>query len=131
MKILLIEPDKKLATTYTAYLESHGHTIHSATHAQAGILAADKTTPDLVILELQLVAHSGIEFLHEFRSYADWQNIPVIIHSHVPPQEFAASEAMLRRLGVRAYHYKPRTTLATLLLSVASLSQIPLAEGAE
>ena len=70
-------------------------------------------------MELQLVAHSGVEFLYEFRSYSDWKNIPVIINTHVPPSEFAGSRDLLRReLGVQAYLYKPHTTLKKLLSSV-------------
>ncbi len=117
--ILLLEPDVKLANIYMASLQDAGHDVSHCTTAQAAILAADESMPDVVVLELQLVAHSGIEFLYEFRSYADWQLIPVIIISHVPPGEFAASAMLLhRRLGVRSYHYKPQTTLRTLLAAV-------------
>lgn len=117
--ILLLEPDVKLANIYSAGLQAGGHEISHCTTAQAAILAADESTPDVVLLELQLVAHSGIEFLYEFRSYADWQFIPVIIVSHVPAGEFAASVKLLHeRLGVRSYHYKPQTSLRTLLAAV-------------
>ncbi len=122
MRILLVEPDRKLVRTYAQYFEAHGHEVVTSSGAQAGILAADKQTPDAVILELQLVAHSGIEFLHEFRSYSDWRGIPVIIHSHVPRQQFLASRKLLKLLGVAAYHYKPRTSLKDLLQSVQEVA---------
>ncbi len=83
-------------------------------------MAADKTKPDLVILELQLIEHSGIEFLYEFRSYPEWQAIPVLVLSQVPPSEFAASrQLMTDDLGVRTYLYKPRTSLRQLLANVS------------
>jgi DNA-binding response OmpR family regulator len=114
--ILLIEPDAVLARTYVQALERAGHTVALAHGAQAAINAADATRPDLVLLELQLVAHSGIEFLYEFRSYADWLNIPVIILSNVPPAEFRDSARVLKaQLGVVAYYYKPHVTLQNLL----------------
>lgn len=82
-------------------------------------MAADQIRPDIVVLELQLIEHSGIEFLYEFRSYSDWRNIPVIVHSHVPAQEFGASEKLLsKHLGIGEYLYKPHTTLNQLLRSV-------------
>lgn len=121
--ILLIEPDRKLAATYAQALMVHGHSVVVGTTAQKGILAADDRKPDVVVLELQLVAHSGIEFLYEFRSYADWQAIPVIICTNVMPGEFAASEQLLNRLGVRAYHYKPRTSLKMLVESIEEIWQ--------
>jgi DNA-binding response OmpR family regulator len=121
--ILLIEPDRVLADTYRQALLRDGHEIMVRTSAQVAIFAADETLPDLVILELQLIEHSGIEFLYEFRSYPEWQAIPVIILSHVPPAEFDVSRELLtRELGVRSYHYKPHTSLRRLLAVVNELA---------
>jgi DNA-binding response OmpR family regulator len=89
-RILLLEPDQVLAEAYRQALQQQGHSVVLSTSAQTAVLVADDHRPDLVILELQLVEHSGIEFLYEFRSYADWQDIAVIIQSQVPPGEFAA-----------------------------------------
>lgn len=114
--ILLIEPDRVLAETYWRALESAGHLVVVCAGAQAGIMVADQIKPELVILELQLVGHSGIEFLHEFRSYNDWQKVPVVIHTQVPPSEFNDSAELLRHeLGVNLYLYKPQTTLKDLV----------------
>lgn len=116
MNILLIEPDSVLANTYQQALKQTGHAVRLSRTAQEAIHSADMVRPDLVILELQLVSHSGIEFLYEFRSYTEWQSIPVVVHSVVPPAEFQASWQVLKGdLGVRAYHYKPRTSLKKLL----------------
>ncbi|HVU59824.1 MAG TPA: response regulator [Candidatus Saccharimonadales bacterium] len=120
-QILMIEPDALLARAYRAALVGAGHAVHAVATAQAAITAADGLRPDLVILELQLVAHSGVEFLYEFRSYADWQDVPLIILSCVPPAEFAANAAQLQNdLGISAYLYKPQTTLQRLLNQVAA-----------
>jgi DNA-binding response OmpR family regulator len=117
--ILLIEPDRVLAETYGHAILSAGHKVAVAPGAQSGVLVADQFEPDLVIIELQLVEHSGIEFLYEFRSYPDWQDIPVIIQTNVPPREFSASLQLLKdELGVKEYLYKPHTTLKQLLKTV-------------
>lgn len=118
--ILLIEPDRMLGRTYREALETDGHIVKVCAGAQATISAADTVRPDIIIMELQLVGHNGVEFLYEFRSYADWQNIPVIIHTQVPANEFAGSRDLLMHdLGVREYLYKPYTTLQMLRRSVA------------
>lgn len=114
--ILLIEPDRILAKTYATFLHAHGHHVRICATAQAAIHAADDLTPDMVVLELQLVAHSGIEFLYEFRSYYDWRQVPVVVLSAVPPAEFNSSTGVLRdQLGIHSYHYKPQTTVLQLL----------------
>jgi DNA-binding response OmpR family regulator len=119
MKIILLEPDKVLADTYRLALLQAGHKVVMCATAQAAIFAADELKPDLVIMELQLTGHSGIEFLYEFRSYDDWATLPVIVLTNVPAGEFHGSWNLLReQLGVKQYHYKPLTTLRTLLRSV-------------
>lgn len=118
-QILLIEPDRVLAESYVQALLHAGHEVQAAGGAQAAVMSADAILPDIVILELQLVEHSGIEFLYEFRSYADWQQVPVIIHSQVPPAEFSDNRQLLQEeLGVQTYLYKPRTSLEELLATV-------------
>lgn len=118
-KVLIIEPDLKLARIYANALKLRQHQVAVAHTAQDAIVEADEAKPAVVILELQLTAHSGIEFLYEFRSYSDWAKVPVIILSNVPPAEFEASRKLLHdRLGVVAYHYKPQTSLQTLLHAI-------------
>lgn len=118
-RILLLEPDRVLAETYATALRSAGHTVTPCASAQAAILAADQQSPEAVVLELQLVEHSGIEFLYEFRSYPEWSMVPVIVLSHVHPAEFNRHRRLLKEeLGVGAYLYKPHTGLKSLLRTV-------------
>jgi len=62
--------------------------------------------------------HNGIEFLYELRSYTDWQNIPVVVLSHVPYWSGGITVALWQHLRIAAYHYKPLTKLSDLLRSV-------------
>ncbi|GEM_PF-123492 len=118
-KILLLEPDAILANLYIKAFEHVGHYVRRTVSAQDAVFQVDELLPDVVVVELQLVAHSGIEFLYELRSYQEWQHIPVLIHSCIPPTEFADSMSLLRHtLGVTQYLYKPHTSLQTLLRAV-------------
>jgi DNA-binding response OmpR family regulator len=124
--VLLIEPDRVLAETYRQALMAAGHRVVCCASAQAGILSADQHRPDAIILELQLIEHSGVEFLYEFRSYQDWQNIPIIIHTQVPPGEFNANRRLLKdELNVQTYLYKPRTSLRELIDQVTQTLSVP------
>ncbi|HET8708700.1 MAG TPA: response regulator [Candidatus Saccharimonadales bacterium] len=125
-QILLIEPDRLLARIYFECLTQAGHQVQICATAQSAIFCADDIAPDVVVLELQLVAHSGVEFLYEFRSYPDWQNIPVIANTNVPAGEFSGSWQLLRdQLGVAQYLYKPVTNLQKLLSTVNEFAAIP------
>jgi DNA-binding response OmpR family regulator len=92
-----------------------------ARSAQAAVHEADQQMPDLVVLELQLPRHNGVEFLYEFRSYAEWQHIPVLVHTFVPPHELAQASILTRELGVVRTLYKPETTLAQLCAAVRKI----------
>ncbi len=122
-QILLIEPDRVLAETYKKTFESAGHNVATASNAQSAITAADTVKPDVVLLELQLINHSGIEFLYEFRSYDDWRSVPVIILSNIPLAEFDGSHDLLvKELGVDTYFYKPTTSIKSLLSAINQLN---------
>ena len=119
MHILLIEPNVALAATYTAAFAHAGWQVSVAGDPQAAIDAADAKTPDVVVLELQLPAHSGIEFLHEFRSYAEWRHTPIIINTFIPANRMAVYQEVLRRdMGVCAIFAKPQTRLEILTNAV-------------
>jgi twitching motility two-component system response regulator PilH len=121
-QLLLIEPDALLARTYKTALEMAGYTVYACVSAQTAVSAADKACPDIVVMELQLVAHNGVEFLYEFRSYPEWQNVPVVILTHVSAGEFAGSWQLLTgELNVGAYLYKPHTNLKKLVRTVEGL----------
>lgn len=117
-RILLVEPDYVLARIYAMALQRAGHKVRVVADAQAAIDRADRLTPDVVVLELQLAGHNGIEFLYEFRSYSEWQAVPVIINSGVAPGEIQSVPGAWEQLGIAAYHYKPRSNLRALLASV-------------
>lgn len=121
MKLLLLEPNRLLAEQYQSYLETQRHTVVWRTDAQAGVITADDYKPDLVIFELLMAGHSGIEFLYEFRSYPDWLNVPVIILSGISERASGVPASTLEELGVNAYLYKPDITLKQLGETVQKL----------
>ncbi len=123
MHILLIEPDIVLANLYIQALESEGNTVSYVRSAEAAIHTADCKRPDVVVLELQLAQHSGVAFLQEFRSYADWLHIPIVVHTHIPPQQLQPFTKALQEMRVAAQLYKPQTTLHALKRAVQSALQ--------
>ena len=114
-QVLVVEPDKLLASTYRRAMEDSGITSEWQSSAQDAIDSIDKSKPKLIILELQLHVHNGIEFLHELRSYPDWQMIPIILLTLVPEHELGLSEDSKKQLNIVGYHYKPHTSLEQLV----------------
>jgi CheY-like chemotaxis protein len=113
--ILLIEPNIVLARTYQLALESAGHKVRLSRDAQSALQVLDDATPQLIIIEAQLTGHSGFELIYEIRSYPEWQDIPIILHTLVPSSKLDDSKSALGSLGIVKYLYKPQTKLSQLI----------------
>lgn len=123
-KVLLIEPDRILGRTTAIGLESKNHKVTWCSSAQAALDTLEKRMPDVIVLEIQLGSHNGIEFLHELQSYPEWQQIPVIIYTiNVNVLDDRFGEAFVQ-LGVQAVLYKPRTSTAQFLRSIAQIAPV-------
>lgn len=116
-QILLLEPDAKLGSLYKEILSKDFDVEHCRMSFDA-ISILDKKTIDIVVLELQIALHNGIEFLYEMRSYSEWQNIPVILHTNVSPQWYENCGTLKDQLNITAYLYKPVTKLHMLRTAV-------------
>jgi CheY-like chemotaxis protein len=117
--VLLMETDHVLAKNLSKYLRGLGHKVIWCIEPQEAINNADKNCPDVIILDLLLAnRRSGIEFLYELRSYPEWQNLPVVIFSHVAAEDLRGCVDSLNQLNVAAFRYKPTTSLSDLAQSI-------------
>lgn len=114
MKILIIEPDIVHARLYHSALQNVGHDVKHVSTAQDALFVLEKSKPEVILLELDMPEHNGMEFLYEFSSYTDWADIKVIIHSILRPQLFERMKVSWSALGVHEYLYKPNVSLRTL-----------------
>lgn len=74
----------------------------------------DEITPDVIILDMLLPGATGVQLLHVLQSYADLQNVPVIICSLTLQQHTADLSAY----GVRDVLNKATLTRQELLRAV-------------
>lgn len=120
MRVLLIEPDHILAKEILKSFNNEGIEVVCCDDAQQAISIVDEQIPDVIVLELQLAGHSGVEFLHELRSYQDWTKIPIFVFSCIPEYSFNTSDKTWKKLGVIRYFYKPKTSIKQLIGAIKS-----------
>ena len=118
--LLLVEDDIWLAELYLDILQMEGgYKVVRASSAEAALEMLDQHKDiKLIILDIFLPSHNGIEFLHETRSYVDLNNIPIIILSSVNQKDFNMSKERWKHYGVIDYLYKPHTKPVDLLSKV-------------
>lgn len=127
-RILFIETDCVIASNLRNYFERLGHLVEWHVDPQLAVFSADEKRPDIVILDLMLAGRSGVEFLYEFRSYPDWQDLPVVVFSNVSERELGQGVSSFPQLNITAYHYKPQTTLSQLAQTIDKILQNPANE---
>lgn len=124
MRILLVEPDAILANLYTTGLQGDGHIVDTAKTAQVAVQEADAHRPDLVVLNIDMARHNGMEFLYEFRSYDEWQSIPVILLVSKLNHDLAEAPVLRKDLAVSAVLVRSEMTLQQLCDAVARLQKV-------
>lgn len=116
--ILLVEDDRFLSELYASCLARQGYAVNRASDAQSAVDILDEYGADIVLLDLMLPAHNGVEVLQEIQSYSDWQEIPVLILSAQHPNDGYAWQQW-KKYGVCDYIYKPEVLPAEVVQKVA------------
>jgi DNA-binding response OmpR family regulator len=106
--VLLVEPDYMLGDSYQKAL-TENFEVRVARSAQEAIDIIDSSPVDLIITDTLISENNGIEILYEIRSYEDWLNLPVILLSSLPVQDFPISPKDWIKYGISSFAYKPKT----------------------
>ena len=100
--ILLIEDEEILRFTFKSFLVRARHEVVTAEDYDAALKVISESEPDLIIADIVLKGHTGLDILREVR--ARGMRAPVVMITGKPSIE-TASEAV--RLGAYDYLIKP------------------------
>jgi DNA-binding NtrC family response regulator len=76
-RILLVDDEEHIRTYYTDELSEEGHEISTAASGYGLLRKIALWNPELVILDIKLVDHDGLELLQDIRS--QYHDLPVIL----------------------------------------------------
>jgi two-component system KDP operon response regulator KdpE len=99
--VLMIDDEPQIRRFVSAGLNFYGYSVSEAENGVAGLNAAARMRPDLIILDLALPDISGLEVLNAVRS---WSNVPVIVLSIEDDED---EKVRLLRSGADDYMTKP------------------------
>ncbi|MBL8122120.1 response regulator [Candidatus Saccharibacteria bacterium] len=123
MRVLLVEPDVLLGRSYGEALTQDKHTVDHVRTAQDAVQAADAHKPDVVVVNIDMPRHNGVEFLYEFTSYNEWQGTPVLVLASQLNHDLAERTVVRDQLGVREVLVRSRTGLQDLCRAVRAVGQ--------
>lgn len=118
-KVLIIEDNAANMKLATILLESAGHTVLSATDAEAGLTSARGEQPDLILMDIQLPGMDGLEATMLLKRDDATRAIPVIALTALAMK---GDEERIRAAGCIGYIAKPmryQEFLATIAAQLA------------
>lgn len=77
-KILLAEDHAANVLTIGEYLEDHGYEVSIAHDGLEAIEKAQETTPDIILMDIQMPAMNGLEAIQRLRADPRFQSMPII-----------------------------------------------------
>ena len=116
--ILVIEDNPDNMTLAVLLLKSAGHTVLSATDAEAGLTLAYDALPDLILMDIQLPGMDGLEATALLKAHAATRLIPVIALTALAMK---GDEERIRAAGCDGYIAKPMSVHGFLATVAAEL----------
>ena len=114
-KILFVEDEESLQKVMGEMLEQNDYQMLRALDGEAGISAAKKELPDLILLDLILQKKNGFEVLGALKQDATTKNIPVIVMTNL---EGSAEIERALSLGATTYMVKANYKLEEVLAKI-------------
>ena len=119
--VLIVEDNLANMTLFVFLLESAGHTVITATDAEAGLTLARDRQPDLILMDVQLPGMDGLEATALLKQADATRASPVIALTALAMK---GDEARIRAAGCDGYITKPMHYPDFLAVITAQLAQI-------
>jgi two-component system cell cycle response regulator DivK len=119
--VLVIEDNVANMKLATFLLQSAGHTVLSATDAEAGLTLARGHQPSLILMDIQLPGMDGLEATLVLKAADATRSIPVIALTALA---MMGDEERIRAAGCDGYIAKPMHYRAFLSTIAAHLDQL-------
>ena len=100
-KIILIDDDNNILTSVSVALKSEGWVVETYNDSEQGLIALQRNTPDIAILDIKMPKLDGMEVLKILRESID---VPVIF---LTSKDDEIDEAIGLRMGADDYITKP------------------------
>jgi two-component system OmpR family response regulator len=78
-KILIVDDDEGVTQTFARMLRLEGYQVRTAMSAETGLVEAERSRPDAIILDLRMPLCDGLSFLRRLRARDAQRVTPVAI----------------------------------------------------
>ena len=92
-RVLMVDDDETLLMVISYYLESRGHVVARCNDSTLAAELAEKTAPDLAIVDYEMPRLTGTQLLTELRGGGRTHFLPVLFLSGVGPLMYTSQIA--------------------------------------
>jgi two-component system response regulator MprA len=82
-QILVVDDERPIRDILAEVLSLDGFSVATAADGMEALAAAQRHSPDAVVLDLMMPRMDGLAFLHAFRGAPQFASIPVVVTSAV------------------------------------------------
>jgi CheY-like chemotaxis protein len=109
--VLIVEDSPVQAFAMIQLLEQHGLNVLCAPDGEAGIILAQKSQPDLIILDIQMPGMDGLETCHVIKQSPELSSVPVIFLT-----AYGEPEKLRKGLDEGAIDFIPKDAFSDIVL---------------
>ncbi|MGH2550792.1 MAG: response regulator [Thermomicrobiales bacterium] len=86
--ILIVDDDAEFRTALETLLFENGYEVVTAEHGGTALRLVERTSPDAILLDLNMPVMGGEDFARQFRSKYG-QRVPIVIYTATPKPRIA------------------------------------------
>ena len=111
-KILVVDDEPDIVRVVVRIMEARGHTVSTARDGDEALESANASTPDVIILDLNLPKRDGFSVCRELKSNATTAHVPVVMMTAA----YVSVEDAARGTGMGADEYVVKPFLREVLV---------------
>ena len=120
--VLFVEDQLELRAIHVEYLQRYGFRVLTADDGEAGLEAARRHHPDIIVLDQSLPRRTGVEVAYALQADPSYAGIPIVM---MTAHAYGAVGRKARDAGCVGFLQKPCTP-SRLLLELQRFTRSPL-----
>lgn len=90
-KVLVVDDEMVMRSLVTIAIQRNGFVVADADNSAQALSYLDKTTPDVIVLDIMMPGMNGIDLCRRIRKRPDTKNTPIIVFSALGDDSTIAS----------------------------------------
>lgn len=79
MRVLVVDDDPDVIEYVSSFLEDEGYEVVAAVDARSALAEAERSSPDVILIDVMLPGKSGLDLLVCLRRDPRWAGIPLVL----------------------------------------------------